>query len=203
MIAYKELTEKQQKRYDRILEMAEELIHEHGFYKLSLTELTEKLRISRSTIYENFGSKEGIVEKVVESFSKKLDESLAAVIQNEELNTVEKFIAIANTQGQMLNGKSDHKMLHDLRIHMPYLFKQFEKGRKQREINGYKVLVDQGIREGLFDSKLPSDFLLQLYLKMGRLLCDTDLLENTSMSKENAMETIVKIYLNGTKNLNL
>lgn len=203
MIIYKDLTKKQQTRYDRIIETTEELIHEKGFYKLSLSELTETLRISRSTIYENFGSKEGIVEKVVENFSRRLDEGLQSVIENKSLNTIEKFIAVAKTQGKILNGKSDHRLLNDLRVHLPYLYKQFEKGRKRRELNGYKVLVDQGIKEGLFDSKLPPDFLLQLYLKMGQLVSDTNLLENTSMNKENAMEIIVKIYLNGTKKMDL
>ena len=54
MIDYNTLTEKQQKRYDRILLIAEDLMYQQGFYKLSLTDLTNKLRVIRSTIYDYF-----------------------------------------------------------------------------------------------------------------------------------------------------
>ena len=200
MTAITELSEKQQKRYHRILSLAEELFHERGFYKLSLSELTNELRVSRSTIYEHFGSKEGLVEAVVDSFTKRLDEGLAEVV-NSELSTAQKFIAVAQIQGKNLNGKSDHRFLHDLRVHTPDLYAKFMQGRKGREQNGYRLLVEAGISEGLFDKSIPVDFLLQLYLKMGQMVGDTDLLENTSIGKEDAMEMIVKIFLNGTQKL--
>ena len=201
MIAFDEMTERQKMRYERIVNLAEEMIFEYGFHKLSLAELTDMLRISRSTIYENFGSKEGLVETIVDRFSERLNTGLKSVLENKELNTFEKFIAVAQTQSEMLNGKNDHKFLNDLKIHTPHIYKKFEKGRKKREATGYKTLIDQGIKEGLFDKNLPPDFLLQLYLKMGQLVCDTNLLENTSMNKTDAMETIVRIFLNGAKKL--
>lgn len=200
MIELNTLSDKQQKRYRRILAQAEELFHERGFYKLSLAELTQELRISRSTIYEHFGSKEGLVEAVVDSFSQRLNEGLASVVES-ELSTTDKFIAVAQIQGKSLNGKGDHKFLHDLRVHLPEAYERFMEGRKQREITGYGVLIESGLKEGLFDPNIPSDFLLQLYLKMGQMVGDTNLLENTSMGKEKAMELIVKVFLNGTQKI--
>ena len=164
MIAYKELTEKQQKRYERILIQAEELIYEQGFYKLSLEEITRHLKISRSTIYENFGSKEGLVEKIVDRFNDRLDEGLNSVVQDYRLKTIDKFIAIAQNQGEIISG---HKLLNDLKIHLPHLYQKYEEGRKRREENGYKVIIEQGIIEGLFDPNLPPDFILTTLSKNG------------------------------------
>ena len=36
---------------------------------------------------------------------------------------------------------------------------------------------------------------------MGQLPCDTNLMENTSMNKNEAMETIIRIFLNGAKKI--
>ena len=201
MIDYETLTKKQQNRYHRILKLAEELFYEHGFYKLSLSELTAKLKVSRSTIYEYFDSKEGLVETIALRFGQKLDDILYSTIKDKKLSTRKKFIAIAQAQGQIIKGKNKHKFIQDLRVHTPHIFDKFEKGRKERVKKGYQVLIKQGVWEGLFDKKLPEDFLLQLYLKMGQLVSDTDILEHTSISKEKAMEVIIRIYLNGAKKI--
>ena len=163
---YDDLTSKQKLRYDKILYFAEEWICEHGFYKMSLDDLTKQLKISRSTIYENFGSKEGLVEKVVEVFGKQLDQDLEEILSDNKLSTYEKFLAVASKQGNALEGKHCYNFMNDLKIHTPHLNKKYEKGRKNRILKYYKPLIDQGIKEGFFDKKLKPDFLLQVYLKI-------------------------------------
>ena len=198
MIDPKTLTEKQQRRYDRILQTSEDMMYNQGFYKLSLAELTKKLSVSRSTIYEYFGSKEGLVEMVVNDITARLDYSLAEIVKNKEFDSHDKFIRLAQAQSQILDVNC-YRLFNDLKIHMPYLWEQFRQGQRKREENGYKKLIKQGLKEGLFDKKLDKDFLLQLYLKMGRLIGDTDLIEHIRMNKVEAMESIIKVFLNGTQ----
>jgi len=196
-----ELTEKQTKRYNRILSHTEELLYTVGYNKLSLTEITNHLRISRSTIYEYFGSKEALVEEVVKLISQRLNGGLEEVVQDGTLTTSEKFIHLAQVQSQNLNANC-FRLLQDLKIYLPHLYQQFEEGRKQREANGYKTLIEQGDSEGLFDPSLPQDFLLELYLKMGQLLSDTNITNNISYNKSEAMQSIIKVFLSGTKHFN-
>jgi len=198
MIDYSTLTEKQQKRYDRILLSAEDMMYQQGFYKLSLSELTSRLSVSRSTIYEYFGSKEGLVETVVGKISERLNRSLVEIVKNKELGSYEKFIQLAQEQSQNLNANC-YRLFNDLKIHMPHVFIEFEEGRKKRERNGYKRLIEGGLKEGIFDRKYDKDFLIQLYLKMGQLTGDTDILEHIRMNKQEAMEAIIKVFLDGTK----
>lgn len=198
MIDYNSLTDKQQRRYDRIVGVAEDLFYENGFYKLSLTELTNKLRISRSTIYEYFDTKEGLVEIVVDSISKRLDNSLTTILKNKELRIFDKFIQLAQAQSENLNANC-YRLLNDLKIHLPEIYQKFENGRKNREQNGYKLLIEQGLKEGIFNNKIDKDFLVQLYLKMGQLTGETDILDHIKMNKKEAMESIIAVFLNGTK----
>ena len=72
MMEAQQLTQKQEIRLHRILASAEALMLSRGFYKLSLSDLTSELKISRSTIYEHFGAKEGLVEAVVDLYRKKI-----------------------------------------------------------------------------------------------------------------------------------
>lgn len=198
MINYNTLTDKQKQRYSRIIQTAEDLMYQQGFYKLSLSELTHKLRVSRSTIYEYFGSKEGLVEKVVDGITKRLNNTLIKILENDELSIRDKFIHLANEQSNNQNANC-YRLLSDLKIHTPHIYKQFEAARIERETNGYKLLVERGIEEEIFEPTLDKSFLLQLYLKMSQLLSETNLLDQISMTKTEAMTSIIKVFLNGTK----
>ncbi len=201
MIEYNSLTEKQQKRYDRIVSIAEELMYKQGFYKLSLTELTKKLNVSRSTIYENFGSKEGLVEVIVKRYDQKIDVIIKEIVSDKKISSYDKFITIAEQLATSVEGKDSYRFLQDLKTHSPDLYAIYQKGRADREINCYKPLVDEGIKNGLFDKTLKPDFILQAYLKLAQMVCDTDIIEKSSITKSEAMVAIMKIFLNGAKKL--
>ncbi len=202
MTTYDQLTPKQKTRYERILHLAENLVYQQGFYKLSLEELTKRLRVSRSTIYENFGSKEGLIEKIVERYDERLNSGLREIVNDDVMSTYDKFIAVSHQLAKSLEGKANYKFHHDLKIHAPHLYDKYVAGRERRVAYCYRPLVEQGVREGLFDKSLPTDFILQTYLKSSQIVCETNLLENSSVSKTEAMDIITRIFLNGAKNLN-
>jgi AcrR family transcriptional regulator len=202
MIDLKNLTEKQLKRYERILNLAEELVYQNGFYKLSLTELTEHLKVSRSTIYDHFGSKEGLIEIIVDRYDKKLDEGLLEIVEAPWISTYDKFIKVAKQLAKSVEGRNSYRFLKDLQTHAPELYDTYLQGRKSRVEYCYKPLIKLGIKDQLFDPNLKPDFLLQTYLKLTQMVCDTDIVEKSSINKTEAMNTIIKIFLNGAKQLN-
>jgi len=201
MIDYDLLTERQRKRYDRIVHTTEMLIYEQGFYKLSLTELTQKLNVSRSTIYENFGSKEGLIEAVVRRYDQRFDEALQKVLSNKKLSIRNKFIAVANQLTESIEGKNTYRFLTDLKTHLPDLYALYSEGRNRRVRYCYRPLVKEGFEKGIFDKSLKPDFILQTYLKLTQMICETDIIEKSSISKTEAMDTIIKIFLNGAKKI--
>lgn len=195
------LTEKQQRRYDRILRRAEELIYENGFYKLSLSELTEELKISRSTIYENFGSKDGLIEKVVEAYNQRLNEGLKEIITDKSIKAYDKFIAIAQQLTKNSLSKTNYKFHRDLKAHTPHLYDQYLEGRQQRVTKIYKPLIEEGIKAKLFDKSLDKEFLLHSYLEISRLLCETTMLDKIKINKAEGMDIITRIFLNGAQKI--
>lgn len=201
MIDYNTLTEKQQKRYDRILLIAEDLMYQQGFYKLSLTDLTNKLRVSRSTIYDYFGSKEGLIKVIVKRYDQAIDQAIQGISYDKTTSIYNRFLLVAKQLAKSVEGKDSFHFLSDLKTHSPDLYNLYQEGRKKREQFCYKPLVMEGIKKGLFDEKLKPDFILQTYLKLTQMVCDTDMIENSSINKTEAMEAIIKIFLNGAKKI--
>lgn len=199
MIDYKQLSEKQRKRYDRIVKLTYDIVLNEGFYKLSLSELTEKLRVSRSTIYESFGSKEGLIEKIVERYDEQLNTGLLEIMKDRGLSTYERFLTISSQLAQNSPSRNVYKFYNDLKIHLPELYEQYLEGRKNRIEKVYLPLIKEGIKNKLFDKKIPEDFLLQSYLKSSQMVCETDMMESSKLSKQEAMQLMTKIFLNGAK----
>src|SRR6476646_8406192 len=66
----------------RILDAASLLIVESGYHSISLDGIAEKAGVSRRTIYDQFGSKRGVLEGIVRRMAEKdLPELLAAISQ--------------------------------------------------------------------------------------------------------------------------
>ena len=72
----------------RVLQAAEELISERGFAGLNLDTVVERAGCSKSTVYEFFGSKEGLLiallDQLVDEFQQQLEDSLHAGTTLEE-----------------------------------------------------------------------------------------------------------------------
>jgi len=66
----------------RILDAASQLIVESGYHSISLDGIAEKAGVSRRTIYDQFGSKRGVLEGILKRMADEgLPELLAAVNQ--------------------------------------------------------------------------------------------------------------------------
>ncbi len=192
------LTEKQKIRKEGILRATEEWVYQHGFYKMSLDQLVGSLNISKSTIYEHFGSKDGLIERVVERFSERLEEGIEEIMNDTGLSTADKLAAIGHKQATAVFGLTN-KFMDDLKFHTPHLMDKYEQSRKSRFEKYYYPLIQQGIKEGLFDSTYSADFLVQLYMKMSDLVAKTDILEKSGLNRTEGYDQVIKIFLNGTK----
>ena len=84
---------------NRILEAAAQALIAVGPERLRLTELAAELEISHQAILHHFGSREGLVEAVVERATSQLDERLTAVLSGRERNREKLFEIIADFFG--------------------------------------------------------------------------------------------------------
>lgn len=67
-------------RRRHLLELATELFSERGFEAASMDELAQRAGVSKPVIYDQFGSKEGLVVAVVDAMGLELNEAIRAAI---------------------------------------------------------------------------------------------------------------------------
>ncbi len=192
------MTDKKQQRRERIIKSAEERFFSDGFHKVSLDDLVADLRISKSTIYEFFGSKDGLVREIVIALSDRLESRLAEISADTAHSVHERLLAIAEFQGTVARNLSE-RFMTDLRVHQPELWDLFQQRREQRIDRFYRKLIEEGAAAGLFAAGYDKEFLLRLYLKMSEIVSYTDIMDHIPMTKQQAYTTIIEVFIRGTK----
>lgn len=64
----------------RLLEAAEEVFAEQGFYEASIVKITERAGVAQGTFYLYFGSKQEIFEQLVDDLNRRIRRTLAAAV---------------------------------------------------------------------------------------------------------------------------
>lgn len=162
-------------------------------FKFTMDELAKRLGISKRTLYENFSSKENILNSIIELTLDEFDEKTHSIINNPHLTLLEKI-------RQTIIVVPKHNDFYDLRILDQlerYYPEQWE--RVNKELNQWddlQALLEEGIRTGLIVNR-HIDLLMKLIIDATNMTLDQAFFLNHSISAEMALESIVDVLLFG------
>ncbi|MGW5726610.1 TetR/AcrR family transcriptional regulator [Nocardia beijingensis] len=77
-----------------ILEAAEPLLYERGLDGIGVAELCARLGVSKETLYRHFGTKDGLVQSMLESRSEKVGGWLASAVESAGDDPAEQLAAV-------------------------------------------------------------------------------------------------------------
>ncbi|MES2098545.1 MAG: TetR/AcrR family transcriptional regulator [Pseudomonadota bacterium] len=96
---------------EQIKQIAEELLVKHGFRGLNFRQIAEVLNTTRANLHYHFGSKEGLVEEVLDEYATKTMDSYRDVLTNGKTSLRSKSRAIvemARVRYKRYNPTGDH-----------------------------------------------------------------------------------------------
>ena len=167
---------KEQKKWV-ILQAALELFKIHGFKKVSISDIARKADVSQVTIYNHFGSKDGLIREVVKALLLRILEKAREIIR-EDKSFPEKLEAIvfAKTKiaseyhGEWMQAaiQSDPEMRN-------WIESWWERDARQVTID----LIEEGKRQGYIHTQQAEEAIV-LYLEILRrgVFASPDLLAN-------------------------
>ena len=94
-------------RRDEILDVAERLIRTRGYDAVSVQDVQNELGCSRGAIYHYFGSKEAILEAVIERMTTAIAPVLAPIAADPTMRATDKLRAVFATAGAWKAQRSD------------------------------------------------------------------------------------------------
>jgi AcrR family transcriptional regulator len=167
---------KKERSKEVIIEAAMELFKLHGFKKAPISEIARAAGVSQVTIYNHFGSKEGLVREVVKALLKRVMDRAWEVIR-EDKPFPEKLETIIFDKAKIAS-EYRGELMREAARNDPELRDWIEAFWREDVTKATLELLEEGKREGFVNPDLPVDMLL-LYLEIIRrgVFADPNLLD--------------------------
>jgi TetR/AcrR family transcriptional regulator, fatty acid metabolism regulator protein len=158
-----------QEREELILQTAEEVLTERGYYNMSMDEIASRVGIAKGTLYHHFARKEDLAFALFERF---LEESVVSLeeIGVQEGTPQERLQALLNSMyGRIYGARLQFffSLFHGL---------DFYHILQQRDVSLNEVikrvalrltrLIDEGKADGSFDPEIPTPILVTIFLSL-------------------------------------
>ena len=148
-----------------IIEAAMELFKQHGFKKAAISEIARAAGVSQVTIYNHFGSKDGLVRETVKALMRRVMDKAWEIIRSdapfpEKLETIvfDKAKIASEYRGEVMREAARND---------PELREWIEAFRKEDVTKATLQLLEMGKREGFINPDLSNEMLI-LYLEILR-----------------------------------
>lgn len=178
-----------------ILDISYVRFAEYGFKKVTIDEIAAELGISKKTVYKIFSSKEEILREVVLAKMNMLLE-IFQEIQAMKGPSVDKIQAISETVGTHIN-EQWQKILTEVRINTPVLFKEIDSIIQERLALGWQKLFIDGQKSGWIRKDIDPVVFTTAYVGVVRELMKTDFLSKHALSESEVPKQVLRMFTEG------
>lgn len=178
---------------ERIVSVAIEEMNENG-RKFTMDDLAKRLGVSKRTLYENFSSKEQLINTVIDLFLDKVKEKDKQIINNENLSTIEKLRELALVIENELKYINE-KTIYEAERYYPKQWKKIDGWLKARSISQKKIIKD-GIEKGELRNINP-DVLIKVLNEAKNWIVNKKFLRDNNLTLSEVAASLVDIVLFG------
>lgn len=161
--------------------------------KFTMDDIVATLRISKSTLYKLFKSREALLEAMVDYILKKLDEEESAVLHS-DAPLEHKLIATVKVYSRDLGVFQNHVYQHLYNI--PVIREKVMAYNHQRFAH-FSKLLDEGMQQGRIRKGIHKDLFFELLLLAQRGLLDPKTLARLNLTYGDATDQSLHILLHG------
>ncbi len=172
--APRSLKEKQrQEREDLILEAAEEVLAEKGYYETSIDEIAARVGIAKGTVYLHFPSKEDLVIAILERNTQELVELVETTVVSASSNREKLQATLQVVYGRFFDPRLSHL------LQLPYTVMNSSELRRvfvekkgcmrdkwQRLETLIASILEDGKAAGEFDRTLPTPVMISAFFSL-------------------------------------
>jgi AcrR family transcriptional regulator len=164
---------------NQILDVTQRLIYSKGYEQMSIQDILDDLQISKGAFYHYFGSKQALLEELIEHMMQDAELVITPIVQDPDLPAIEKFQRFFDTLARWKTARK--KMM--LALMQSWYSDDNAIVRQKVSTAGLKwftplltLIICQGVQEGVVTTPYPdqvSGVLMSLMLGMGDAIADT------------------------------
>lgn len=187
-------------KHNQILDAALRLIYSKGYEQMSIQDMLDELQISKGAFYHYFGSKQALLEALIERMMHEAEQAIIPIVQDPDLPAIEKFQRFFDTISRWKTARK--KMM--LAILQSWYSDDNAILRQKVSMAGLKwftpllaLIICQGGREGVITTPYPeqvSGVLISLMLGMGDAIGESFLPDGLNPAALQRIQLIIDVY---------
>lgn len=182
------------KEKEKIVAQATEIFTKDGFYKTTMDNLAETMRMSKKTIYKFFSSKTDLINTVILTRVKFVSRTFDK-IYSEEVNAVIKFCKFSDFLVN-IGLKFGNKFFEDLKKMGPDWWQRVDRFRAKILNKNVTRIIEQGKAEGLIIDR-PTKLLSHIYISAIRSVINPESIAEMKLSPYEVAEAALEVLFRG------
>ncbi|SET35103.1 transcriptional regulator, TetR family [Natronincola peptidivorans] len=175
-------------RKKAFLQTALELFYQKGYEHTKITDICEKMDVTKGAFYHYFDSKEDVIIALGKAFTERGTKIINEVFKRDDLTTVEKFNKALVSVNEYKIREREWRLKFKTAIETDENLKlqHIVTNSLKMEVSGlYEELIDMGVKEGVFGDPVNSSELAEFFLNtIFSLNVEVDKLEKELYDKE-------------------
>ena len=167
-----------------------------GFVAVTSAEIAASLGISKATLYKAFPGKEAILREVIRGIMNDVLAGVERLIDDASLGFGEKMVALLSFLGNKL-ARFEPVLIRDLQKCVPEIWKEIEDFRREKILKNFKVILQDGRREGIFRDDVDLDFLLAMFLELIQVFVNPGAIVRSGRSPAATFQSVIKVFFQG------
>lgn len=189
--------DKENRMRKRIMIYAQRQFATIGYSNVSIAQFASDLKMSKSTFYKYFSSKEELLFAVIDDFYHSFELEIQSIINDDKIGITEKV------QSFIFSVKKRFSQLHvsiveDFRRAVPEAYSHLEECRR-RIITGTLIgLFEKGVKEGIFRSDIPPIIIANVLIQALQHLEHPEVISGLSDNFADMFHQVFSIIMEGS-----
>ncbi|RRO20983.1 TetR/AcrR family transcriptional regulator [Flavobacteriaceae bacterium 14752] len=179
----------------KIIEQASRLFLEYGFKSVTMDDLSEKLGVSKKTIYEHFDTK----TQLVKATTNNIFEHISCIIDElceQNLDPIAETLAIKD---QVMKHLKNEKSLpqYQLQKYYPTISQSLRQKQWDKMYECYRNNLKRGVEQGFYRKDIDIECVFRFYYNGMNLVKDQNVFPYQQFSSAHVKEQYLEYHLRG------
>lgn len=180
----------------RILDFASDLFFRYGFKRVTIDEITAELRMSKTTFYRYFKSKEDLLAKVIREYYAKIHDGISDIMTQGVADYLEELKSVLLFIGKKLEG-IDSRALQDIRSSAPRTWQTLQELQQRMVHTAIEKVLHKGVVAGAVRPNVDVKLMANMIVLNIENVFTNETLKTLSLSVQEAIQAFVDVFLKG------
>lgn len=180
---------------ERIIDQAMQMFVSQGIKSVRMDDIAQQLGVSKRTLYELFGDKEGLLYLAMERYSE-CNRQRWTELTSGSSNVLEAMFMVL---GEVMdNAELTRRLMDNLKKFYPAVHEKLMREGMGKSRSSLRSMLEQGIVDGLFVDSFNLDLSISvLYYTASAIVTRRELMLPTDMSEREAFVQIISNFFRG------